>query len=248
MGKLIAALFACLLAFSASVSASSYTTDFFPDETPLSEGGAWRHLGLDWTIVQLVGGIAFGTQTGTEETDDSYAYLSGFSNDHYAEGTVSIDPSGNFTCSKEVEILLRWSDAAHSAKGYEVTFTRNGYAGISVWEGPFNAYHTINQPGDAVGCGVNGCDGHVFGAGIVGNVITVYIDGQAVRSYTDNSHPTGQPGVGFFRRQCGDNFDIGFHDYHAQSLPDPTRGAALAFGAIALGALRRWRDKRPHAA
>ena len=44
---------------------TSYATEFSGTESPISEGGAWTHLGLDWTLVDTAGGIAYGTQTGT---------------------------------------------------------------------------------------------------------------------------------------------------------------------------------------
>src|SRR5262245_9498429 len=60
----------------------SYSTEFDGIENPLSEGGVWSHVGLDWRNVEKSGGIAYGTQTGTGGYDDSYAVLSGFPPDH----------------------------------------------------------------------------------------------------------------------------------------------------------------------
>ena len=77
----------------------------------------------DSSLVDAAGGVAFGTQalgiarSGPRQYDDSYAYLSGFPADHEATGVGhlgSIDPS----CTHEVEILLRWADSAHVARGY----------------------------------------------------------------------------------------------------------------------------------
>jgi len=76
----------------------AYSTDFDGTESPISEGGAWSHVGLDWTLVDTAGGIAYGTQTGTNGYDDSYAHLSGFPPDHSASAVIYRSPSLDGTC------------------------------------------------------------------------------------------------------------------------------------------------------
>jgi hypothetical protein len=60
----------------------TYSTTFDGDENPLRESGKWINNGLDWTKIRKRGGIACGTQRGTNtgiyRYDDSYAHLSGF--------------------------------------------------------------------------------------------------------------------------------------------------------------------------
>jgi hypothetical protein len=62
--------------------AQTYTTKFDGEENPLSEGGRWTNEGLDWAKIRKSGGIAYGTETGTNTGsrmyDDSIAQLSGF--------------------------------------------------------------------------------------------------------------------------------------------------------------------------
>ena len=127
------ALSAAGLVFLSSCSSSddlaatlSYTTQFDGAESPISEGGIWSNNGLDWTPVRKENGIAFGTQSGAGGYDDSYAKLSGFLPNQTVEAKIylikGIDPS----CSHEVELLLRWSDFSHSAKGYVVNMSFNG--------------------------------------------------------------------------------------------------------------------------
>lgn len=214
-----------LLVAIAVPSAADYSTSFNNNESPISEGGRWHHTGLDWTYVQTVGGIAFGTQTGLGETDDSYAYLSGFANDQRGEAKIYVSPTADMNCSKETEILLRWSDSDHNAQGYEALFTGGGTVQIVRWDGPFNAYTVLATafPGCPGGSGYY-CDGHVVRGEIVGNTIKAYIDGVLVAQATDNTYPTGQPGIGFFRRSCGTAQDVGFYEYTATSLgsaPEP---------------------------
>ena len=87
---------------------ASYSTTFDRTEAPISENGAWTHLGLDWALVDTENGVALGTQTGKGGYDDSYAHLTGFPPDHEATGVIhkiaTIDPS----CTHEVEIHLPW--------------------------------------------------------------------------------------------------------------------------------------------
>ncbi|HEV8547371.1 MAG TPA: hypothetical protein VGQ57_00060, partial [Polyangiaceae bacterium] len=95
----------------------TYSTHFDATEAPLSENGAWHHLGLDWTTVETASGIAYGTQllgvgrSGPTQYDDSYAYLAGFPADQQASGVIALG-SIDTSCTHEVEILLRWADAA----------------------------------------------------------------------------------------------------------------------------------------
>jgi len=136
------------LEFLSTVGVSqTYSTTFDGDENPLSEGGKWINNGLDWTKICKHGGIAYGTQTGTNKGiyryDDSYAHLSGFPPDQEAWAQVQIakpDPS----CHQELEILLRWTSSAHSTTGYEC-FARclnddSSYLQIVRWEGPLGKF------------------------------------------------------------------------------------------------------------
>jgi hypothetical protein len=129
----------------------SYTTDFDTTESPLSEKGAWHHDGLDWTVVETSNGVASNTQalgvgrSGPTQYNDSYAYLLGFPADQQASALVhlgSIDGS----CTHEVEILLRWADSAHNARGYECNVAFDGsYAQLVRWNGAVGDYMYLNN-------------------------------------------------------------------------------------------------------
>ena len=54
-------------AFATVGQAQTYTTTFDGEEYPLSENGRWINNGLDWTKIRVKGGIAFGTQSGTNK-------------------------------------------------------------------------------------------------------------------------------------------------------------------------------------
>jgi hypothetical protein len=188
-----------------------YTTDFIGTENPLSEGGMWTNNGRDWTYVQKDGGLAFGTQSGSQGYDDSYAVLSGFSPDHSAWGRIHIDPLIDESCNHEVEILLRWSDSPGSARGYECLINFDGSsAQIVRWNGPradFTPLASASVPGLR--------SGDQFKASISGTLITVYVNDVEIMRVSDDSYPSGNPGVGFFRRNCGRNSDFAFEDFAA---------------------------------
>jgi hypothetical protein len=194
----------------------SYATDFDGTETPISEGGAWSHLGLDWTLVGKAGGIAYGTQTGAGGYDDSYAHLSGFPPDQSASAAIHLDPAIDVGCTHEVEILLRWSDAAHDAHGYECNLALDGsYAQIVRWNGPFADFTYIGS--GSVPGGVH--DGDMLGASAVGDVITLSVNGVVIADASDATWATGDPGMGFWRGgACGTTGDYGFDSYAATSV------------------------------
>jgi hypothetical protein len=118
---LLPTLCVCLLA-TAGERPRTYSTAFDGTEDPLSEAGKWVNNGRDWTTLRKEGGIAFGTQTGTNtgdrKFDDSFAHLSGFPPDQEAWGVAHIRKP-NPSCHQELEILLRFTSSAHRTTGYE---------------------------------------------------------------------------------------------------------------------------------
>ena len=59
-----------------SHSGGTYTTNFPLAENPISEGGRWINgdvTGLDWSNVRTNAGLAYGTQGGNGNYDDSVA-------------------------------------------------------------------------------------------------------------------------------------------------------------------------------
>jgi len=228
-------------AWGATSAPRHYETSFIGAESPLSENGAWRHFGQDWTIVESAGGLAYGTQKGVGLYDDSYAYLTGFSADQSASAIVHLDPAISSSTSHEVEILLRWADSAHMARGYECTFSYDGgYVQIVRWNGARGDF-TYLAGGTAPGGGnVPGGihNGDTVGARIVGRRITAYVNGLEVAAADDATWATGDPGIGFWRGSASSLSpgDFAFTSYSANSLP--AVGAPIALGwwlAVALG-------------
>jgi hypothetical protein len=191
----------------------TYTTNFDGTENPLSEGGAWSHTGLDWTRAQKVDGVAYGTQTGDGGYDDSYAYLSGFPPDQSGAGVIE-RVSGD-SGIHEVEILLRWSDSAHSAQGYECNLSYDAsYAQIVRWNGPFGDFTYIGGAAHAP----YPRTGDTFSATITGDLIIAYYNGAEIMRATDATYTTGNPGIGFFIQSNQNNGTMGFTSYSASAL------------------------------
>lgn len=197
----------------------TYSTNFDRDESPISEGGAWVHLGLDWTFVDTEDGIAFGTQTGTNELDDSYAHLTGFPPDVMVSAVVHIDATIDPSCTHEVEIHLRWSDGANHARGYECLVSLGGSAQIFRWNGALADYTLLDNSGVPAGMLQ---DGDTVSASAVGDVITLFVNDVQVAQASDSTWTDGNPGMGFFLRAnsgCDTRGVMGFTSYTASSIP-----------------------------
>ncbi len=226
------ALFFMLLLASAALPATgfsqTYTTRFEGAEYPLSEGGRWTNNSLDWARIRKANGLAFGTETGTNtgvaRYNDSFAHLSGFPPDQEAEAQVHVAKTTP-GCYQEVEVLLRVTSSAHSATCYECfgrcIVSGGSYVQIVRWEGPLGKFTYL---ADNHGANYGLKDGDILKASIVGNVITVYINGVEKARAMDNTFKTGNPGIGEFL-QCGKagegfgtNPDFGFSSFSARAI------------------------------
>jgi len=194
-------------------------TDFKLTEAAISEGGAWKNVGLDWTFIETGGGNAYGTQPqpNKQQYDDSYAHLSGFPANYTVSAIIHKEANIDGSCTHEVEILLRWSDSAHDAHGYECNLAWDGgYAEIVRWNGKINDFTYLTRSGAPMGVH----DGDTLSASIVGNLIKVTLNGVEIARATDSMFATGNPGMAFWRGgSCGKRGDYGFTHYEASSLP-----------------------------
>jgi len=201
-----------------TTSQRPYVTNFSATENPISEGGNWingRAVGVDWGDVATASGLAFGTNAGSYA--DPTAILAGsWGPDQMAQATVySVNQTDSLF--EEVELRLRSAISAHSNTGYEINFrcskTNNAYSQIVRWNGPLgNFTYLWAQDGSQYGVKT----GDVVKATIIGNVITVYINGTKIASVTDNTYKTGNPGMGFYLNQgSGRSKDYGFTSFTA---------------------------------
>jgi hypothetical protein len=177
---------------------------------------------VDWTIVQATAGIAYGTQalgvprSGPEGYNDSYAYLAGFPADQRASAVIGIGTIDT-SCTHEVEILLRWADSAHVARGYECNLAFDGsYAQIVRWNGPVGDYTYLGE--GSVPGGVKA--GDTISASVVGSHITLSVNGTVRATADDSTFVDGNPGIGFWRGSsgCGAFADFGLTSFEASGV------------------------------
>ncbi len=193
-----------------------YLSTFDLPETSISEGGKWingKTVGLDWTDVKTVGGVAKGNPNYPNWWRDSTALLKGtWGPDQTVEGTIWCQPTTRDE-NMEIETRLRSSLSANKSTGYEVMFNCNksskAYMLIVRWNGAEKDFTILKE--------LKGSDwgvkhGDVVKATIVGNVITAYINGVQKMQTTDNTYRTGVPGIGFDHNMMGSNEDFGFTD------------------------------------
>lgn len=219
----------------------TYTTRFEGTENPLSEAGRWTNHGVDWTQIRKKDGLVFGTQTGTNtglyKFNDSYAHLSGFPPDQEAWGQAYI-AKPNSPCTQEIEILLHWTSSAHRTTGYECfarcTSSSSSYVQIVRWDGPLGKFTYL---ADKRGTNYGLKNGDILKASVVGNVITVYVNGVEKARATDDSFKTGDPGIGMYLecgggRGVGSNSDFGFSSFTARGMggtnASPSQGKGTA--------------------
>lgn len=204
-----------------------YSTTFARAEDPISEGSKWvngKADGLDWADVAVIPGLAFGKELGghrpePQNWDDSTAVLKGtWGPNQTVEATVhSVHPNQDDTVWEEVELRLRSSITRHSCTGYEIMFRCSkipqAYCNIARWEGPLGKFTYLKNLGGSK-YGVQ--TGDVVKASMIGNVLTVWINGEQIAQVTDEKFKTGNPGMGFFLDGAtGLNRDFGFTSFKA---------------------------------
>lgn len=196
-------------------AAGTYSTNFNLSENPISENGAWRRAGNTFTNVATNGGIAFGTNGQTNNFDDSYALLRGFGANYTAEAVVQRSPSLNPSVTHEIELLLRFTDDATTARGYECLFSFDGNLQIFRWDGANLAGMNFAEITQLLPAFVKTPrqSGDRLKASISGNTITVFINGIAVATASDSRYATGDPGIGFFTRPGGNSANYGMTSY-----------------------------------
>lgn len=202
---------------------SSFATTFSGSENPISQGGKWENLGLDWTNVAVVAGVAQSTQV-SNTYDDSFAVVKSsfiaFSNNQQAEGTIFLDPAYSPSGSHEAEIWLRASDSPHNASCYECNLAWDGsYSQVVRWNGAFSSFSDITSTSNPI----KPQTGDILRAKIVGTVISVYLVragvANLITSATDSTLISGQPGMAFFIRPGATAAKYGFTAFSAKGLP-----------------------------
>ncbi len=204
-----------------------YSTNFPRAENPISEGGHWSNGqkdGLDWADVRTRPGLAYGLEIGglrpePQKYDDAAALLTGtWGPNQTVQATVhSVNQNQSDKVWEEVELRLRSTISPHTCTGYEVMFRcskkPDAYCNIARWEGPLGKFSYVKNSG---GSKFGVADGDVVKATMIGNVLTVYINGVQMVQTTDDTFKSGNPGMGFFiDGTTGENANYGFSSFMA---------------------------------
>jgi len=206
-----------------SGGSASYSTNFDLTESPISESGHWHHSDPNQSIVVTASGLAYGSQNGTGKNaaggyDDSIAFLDGFPPNQRM--TCVLHRTGSQPGYLEAEIWLRASEGTERASqfgatrtyGYEINIEGNGeYIQIGQFKGLPSLFDSHSAGSPLTSMGVH--DGDVFEADIIGNAITVRLNGTVIASASDTGQTgsgaiaTGNPGIGFFRQDVSVKID-----------------------------------------
>ncbi len=205
----------------------TYTTMFPLTENPISEGGSWLNGqtdGVDWHDMSTTPGLAIGHQSGSSYTDGT-ALLTGSWGPTQTAAAVVHASHPQDDCYQEVELRLRSALAPHTCTGYEISFkatkTSGAYLIIVRWNGPVGDFtYLLNVSGAQYGV----TEGDVVEATIAGDVITASLNGVVVGTATDDTYPTGSPGMGMNLETSdstcvGTNGNYGFTRYTATAGP-----------------------------
>lgn len=209
-----------------SLSGTTYTTNFRLTEDPISEGNKWmkgKKDGLDWADVRTTPGFAFGTEIGgdrpaPQKYDDPTGLLTGtWRPAQTAQATVHRTNKDNDNIYQEVELRLRSTLSPHNATGYEVMFrcskSPKAYCNIARWDGILGAWMMLRE---TKGSQYGVADGDMIKASIVGDTITVYINGVQAVQTRDYLFTSGNPGMGFYlEKATGANDECGFSSFTA---------------------------------
>lgn len=188
---------------------TTYSTTFPSAENPISEGGKWLGGATDGTVysdVRTSVGKAYASHfitPGVNDYTDDIAVLKDTvadpGPDQYAEVTIFRDAAYTPPSSHEIQIHLR---ASCNPAGplylptYEILLPWGGTFGQIVYQpGNLGGFSVLSP----TGAGYSALStGDVVRAKIVGNVITVYVNGAEAMTVSHSSITDGQPGMGFY--------------------------------------------------
>ena len=190
-----------------------YSTSFPTRENPLSENSAWlngKKDGIDWNDVRTVKGFALLTKPNISDYRDSTAIVKGaWGPNQYVRAMVHM-PNPDTKYPMEFEIRVRTTLSANYCAGYEII----GGQQVVRWNGPLGNFTILPDTGPYGTLK----HGDLFEVHMVGNVITVYINGVQVNQAVDNTYTTGNPGIGFFSRNPKPP-RFGFSSFAASDAP-----------------------------
>lgn len=179
---------------------ASASSSFTGTETPLSEGGAWTAPTSFWNTLRKATGIGINS-TGSDSAR-RYATVSpgvAFAADHFSEIVLNSVPSGGLLYFHYV--MARMNTTAGC---YLVTTAKDVGTNIIQLYAITNA-GAFNQIGVDIALGANFAANDVMRLTCVGTTISVQFNGTTVRTVTDSTYASGQPGVGGWAQNSSSN-------------------------------------------
>lgn len=187
------------IASLATAQSNTYSTVFPLTENPISEGGSWVNggtVGLDWTNVATIKGLAYGPAYLGSGFNDSTAVLTGTWSGNQSATAIVSNPTQIFGSTNEVELRLNTKIAAHSITGYElncsVTPPGNSYMHIVRWNGGLGQF-TVIATETTTGCSPG--DSLTFNN--TNGTLTALKNGKVYLTIKDTTYTNGSPGIGF---------------------------------------------------
>jgi hypothetical protein len=176
----------------------TYSTSCSGVENPLSESGNWLNGGtdgIDWANFRKNNGQCWGLQT-VDERDATALVKGPWIGNQYAQATAYLN-SPNFSVLPELELRLRSNISANVNSGYEIDFFLGGNIQVVRWNGSAGDFDRIGSA--FVTPALN--NGDVLYAQIVGNIITIKVNGATIGTIDVSSiggtvYNTGLPGIG----------------------------------------------------
>lgn len=170
---------------------ASASSSFVGTESPLSEGGVWALPSAFWGSMSK----ATGAKVTTVSTE-SGMYYNGvtFSPDQFSQITIASIPTGGQLYFQYVNCRMNTT-----AGTYQVaTSSETGPNILQLYQ--ISNIGTFNQIGTDITTGSNIAAGNIVRLEVVGTTLTVKIDQGSgfvtLRTTTDSTYTTGQPGIG----------------------------------------------------
>lgn len=174
---------------------ASASSSFVGTENPLSEGGVWTQPTAYWQPMRKATGLA-----GVVVNNDGAMRYTGatFTADHYSEMTLALIPNPPTTLWYHY-LFARMNATAGT---YQLTTGRDVGANIlQLWKISDSGVYT--QIGADITTPSNLVAGDVVRLEVTGTTLTCKVNGTTVRTATDSTFATGQPGIGGWYSSSG---------------------------------------------
>lgn len=177
---------------------ASASSSFVGTENPLSESGVWTALTTYWQHVTKANGLKVDPGPIANDCAARYTGVT-FSANHYAEITLAAVPTGGQLFFQYVMCRMNATAACYLL----TTAPDVGTTALQLYK--LDNTGTYTQIGTNVTLGSSMAANDVMRLECVGTTLNVRYNGSLVRTATDSTLATGQPGVGGWAQNSGSN-------------------------------------------